>query len=123
MAVTRADGADFDAKMAGADLRGKVNHLAALNSDGELVLPSNGGVVYGIITEDGNTGQPVTVQVQGLGKAVAGGSVTAGTRVMSNGDGEVVTGTGASNQSFGIARNSADEGEMVEIHIDRTRGH
>lgn len=118
MAVTRVDGADFDAKMAGADLSDKVNYLAKIDTDGDIVLAGNTQLVYGIIFEAAEENYPVTVQVKGLGKAVAGAAIAAGARVMSNGDGKAVTSGGTGD--FGIARSSVNaEDEIVEIEIDR----
>lgn len=118
MAVTRADGADFDAKMAGADLRDKIGYLAKIDTDGDIVLAGNTQTVYGIITEDANEGYPVTVQVKGMGKAVAGAAIAAGALVMSNGSGKAVTSGGTG--TFGVARSAVNaEDEIVEIEIDR----
>lgn len=118
MAVTRADGADFDAKMAGADLSEKVHYLAKIDTDGDIILATNQGMVYGIITEGAEENYPVTVQVKGLGKCIAGAAITAGASLMSNGDGKAVTNSGGI--IFGIARSSVEnEDEIVEVEIDR----
>lgn len=123
MAVTRADGVNFDAKNAGADLSEKVGYLAKIASDGDLELAGNTEMVYGIITEGAVENKPATVQTGGLGKAVAGAAIAAGARVMSNGSGKAVTIAGATAFGFGTARNSVDaDGEIVEIAIDQTRG-
>lgn len=118
MAVTRADGADFDAKMAGADLSEKVGFLAKIDTDGDIVLAGNQQMVYGIITEAAEENYPVTVQVKGMGKCVAGAAITAGASLMSNGSGKAVTNSGG--VIFGIARSAVDnEDEIVEVEIDR----
>ncbi len=123
MAVTRADGADFDAKYAGEDLSEKVGYLAKIDTDETLVLAGNTQAVYGIITEGGDEDEPVTVQVKGLGKAVAGAAIAAGARVMSNGSGKAVTLSGGTAHGFGTARNAVGADlEIVEIEIDRTYG-
>lgn len=123
MAVTRADGADFDAKNAGADLSAKVGYLAKIDTDGDLVLAGNTEMVYGVITEGAVADAPATVQVSGMCKAIAGAAIVAGARVMSDGSGKAVTISGATAHGFGIARSAADaDGEYVEIQIDRSRG-
>ena len=123
MAVTRADGPDFDSKNAGADLSEKLFFLAHMDTDGDLVLAGAGEAVYGVIVEPGAANEPVTVQVSGLAKAIAGGSITAGQPIEADGDGKAAAASGAGSNTFGIARNSADAGDMVEILIDRSMLH
>lgn len=120
MAVTRADGADFDAKVAGEDLSAKLNYLVKIDTDGDLVLAGSGELVYGVITEAAASGKSVTAQVSGLCKARAGAAIAANTRVMSNASGEAITATGTVH-TFGFTRNAVSAaGEIVEIQIDRT---
>ena len=120
MAVTRADSSDFDAKMAGADLRPSLMYAAKIDTDGRLVLAASGDLVHGIITETGNTNEPVTVQTQGLTKAVAQAGITAGARVMAHSNGKIITATGAGKNVLGVARNTvANADEIVEIQIAR----
>jgi len=117
MAVTRADGADFDALFAGADLTSALMLCARIGSDGRLVLAGAGDVVYGVITEVGNVNDPVTVQVRAMGKVIAGAAVNYGVRIASDGNGKAVQGT---TGVFGIARNSVSAANQVlEFEFDR----
>lgn len=118
MAVTRLDGNDYDAKMAGADLSDKVGYCAKLDANGELVLCGANERAYGIITEDGADGDPITVAYRGLVKAIAGGAIDEGALVTSDANGKTVAG---STQSYGIARSAVTaENEWVEVLIERT---
>lgn len=122
MAVTRADGADYDAKIAGADLSAKLFFAAKLNTDGELVLAGDGEEVYGIITEVATEGYPATVQKSGMTKAVCGAAINPGVKVMSDGNGKLITATGAGKATLGIARSKTTTGDqLVEVEIDRSR--
>lgn len=122
MAVTRADGADFDAKPAGADLSAKLFFAAKLNASGELVLAGAGEPVYGIITEVATQGYPATVQKGGMTKAVAGAAINPGAEVMSDGNGKIITAVGAGKAVLGTARSKTTAADqLVEIEIDRSR--
>lgn len=124
MAVTRADGVHFDAKMAGADLSSSVGLVCKIDTDGDVVLTSgNTDYPAGVITEGAAEGYPVTFQTDGLCKAIASAAITAGSRVMAGANGKVATMSGGTSMSFGVARSTvADDGEIVEIQIDRSRG-
>ncbi len=120
MATYRADGADFDALNAGEDLSSSLYYAAHMDTDGDLVLAGNTEDVYGIITEGGASGEPTTVQVSGIAKAIAGASFNAGVKLMSNASGKLVTATGSGAAFIGIARNaSGGDGEIVEVLIAR----
>lgn len=117
MAVTRTMGAKNDAKESASDLRGKELHLATRTADGKFDLCGNGEVVAGVITEGRDVGYHTSVDTGNQTKALAGGAITAGNKVQSNADGEVVEGN---TNSFGTAINSVASGEIVEIDVDRT---
>jgi hypothetical protein len=120
MAVTRADGVHFDAKMAGADLSNSLNRFCKVQTDGRIVLCAAGQDPAGIITEGATTDNPVTFQHSGLGKVIAGAAIAAGARVMCDANAAAITAT-AGNVSAGICRNgTAGAGELAEVQFDRT---
>lgn len=121
MAVTKADGADFEAKNAGANLSSSVNLIAKLQSDDTVVLTAaNTDLPFGVITEGATAGNPVTLQVQGMAKAVASTAINAGQRVMAGSDGKLAPWSGGSNYSIGVARSSVlADGEVVSFWFDR----
>lgn len=124
MAVSRADGADFDALPAGENLTGKLMFAAKLNTDSEAVLAGSGEMVYGIIVEENVENEPVTLQMKGLAKCVAGAAVNAGVNVMAGAGGKVVTATGAGVAVLGVCRKGcANANEIIEVELDRGRLH
>jgi hypothetical protein len=125
MAVTRADGADFDAKMAGADLSAKVGYACKYAADGRVVLcAAASDWPAGIITEGAAADKPVTFQTSGLAKGVAGAAIAENDRVTTNSSGKLVTANAStSTMVLGVARNTVNaDGEIVSVYIDRTRG-
>jgi hypothetical protein len=121
MATSKDLGATI-ARNAASDLTGKVHYLAKVDSNGEIALAAAGtDVVLGVITEEAVADKPVTVQYDGQGKAIAGGSITAGARLTSDGSGKVVATTSAGDKVFGIALTAADSGDIVSFIF--ARGH
>lgn len=97
--------------IAGKDiLKGQVVEL----TDSLTVAPTSAasGNVIGVAMFDAKTGEPVGVETEGLFKLVAGGTITAPTKVDSGADGKVVAG---STNPIGIALNDADTGEYVYV--------
>ncbi len=104
------------AQNAGADLSAKVHYLAKIDSDGDIVLAAAGtDVVCGVIRESNVENKPVTVQYGGMGKAIAGGSVTAGNRLTADGNGKAVATTTAGDKVFGVALTAADSGDIFSF--------
>lgn len=102
------------AQNAGADLSAKLYYCAKVDTDGDIVLAGSGEKVFGIIAETAIENRPVTVQFGGVCKVIAGATVAAGARVMSDGNGKAITAT-ATNHSFGIALNGADADEIFSV--------
>lgn len=104
-----------DARVAGADLTGKLYHLVKLNTDAEAVLAGDEEVVYGVITEEATEGKSVTVQISGIAKVISSGSIDAGAVVCAAANGELKAGT---TNRIGVARNGGEDGEIVEVNLD-----
>lgn len=105
-----------DSKFAGEDFTDKLFYCAKLNTSDQLVLAGNQEIVYGVIVEEGESGDAVSVQTSGIVKVIAGGTVNENARVECNGDGKAVAGT---TNSFGIARKGGAANEIIEVLIDR----
>lgn len=106
-----------DAADAGADLTGKLFHCTKMGADGRIVLAGNGERVYGIIQEEAEEDQPVTVMLDGIAKVKAGAAIVAGARVQSDGNGQAITQAGG-GIAFGIARTAASAaGALVEVTL------
>jgi hypothetical protein len=118
MAVTRADGVHFDAKMAGVDLTSAVGLVCKTDTDGRMVLTTGtGDWPAGVITEGAKADYPVTFQHDGLCKAICNDAIAVGTKVSAGANGRIVAGAGT---IFGIARSAtAVAGEVIEVQIDR----
>ena len=107
-----------DCLPAGADLTAGLFKFVSVNSSGQLVLPAaNGSPVYGVVSENAAssaTGSPVTVDIIGIVKVVAGATVATGARVMANTNGAAITATTGLNVA-GIARKGGASGEIIEV--------
>jgi hypothetical protein len=104
------------ARNAGADLSAKQSYLAKIASDGDLELASAAtDSVIGVVTEGAVADKPATVQFGGIAKVICGGSITAGNRLTSDGDGKAVATSSAGNRVFGIALESGSANEIIPV--------
>lgn len=115
MAVERHDSALQDSAPSATDLSTKVFYLGTINSSSQIALCGAAGIVAGVITEGKAAGLYSTFSRGPKVKVIAGGSITAGQRVESDGDGKAVAGTTA---PFGVARTGASANEIVEVDFD-----
>jgi hypothetical protein len=77
---------------AGADLSASQYCFVKLNSSGLVVLCGAGEAAIGILQNDPDaSGKAATVAISGVSKIVAGGSITRGVRVASDGSGKAKT--------------------------------
>lgn len=104
--------------IAGADLSTKQFYAVKLNSSGQIVLSGSGEFVYGILQDKPASGAVGAVAVHGVTLAIYGASVTAGTRLMSDGAGKLIHAT-SSNQVVAIARESGANNEIRTVEILR----
>lgn len=109
-----------DCLPAGVDLSAGLFKFVSINSSGQLILPTTtGNPVYGVVSENApssSTGVPVTVDIVGLTKVVAGATVAAGSRVMSNTSGQAVPVTTGLNAA-GVARSGGAAGEVITVFL------
>lgn len=90
MATQKIHEALLYARNAGADLSGKLNYFAKIDTDGDIVLAGDGEAVAGNITEAAAENSPVTVQFGGIGKVICAEAITPGARIASDADGKAV---------------------------------
>ena len=107
-----------DCLPAGVDLSAGLFKFVSVNSSGQAILPAaSGNPVYGVVSENApssSTGVPVTVDVIGIARVVAGATVATGARVMANTSGAAITATTGLNVA-GIARKGGSSGEIIEV--------
>lgn len=75
---------------AGENLSAKLNYLAKIDTDGEIILATAGSAGFPII-EAAASGDPVTIQFGGIGKVIAGGTFNAGVDLASDSAGKLVS--------------------------------
>lgn len=117
MAVQRQDSSKTDAKPSAEDLRGKEGCLAVRTTAGSFALCGSGGKVAGVISQGRDVGYHTSINTGGQLKCIAGGAITANDTIQSDGSGHAITG---GSGAFGTAINSAAQGEWVEFEMDRT---
>lgn len=93
-------------------------HIVKFAADDDIDLTGTGELMLGVLTdevgEDNTDDKFVDVQVGGIVKVEAGGAITGGTLVMSNGSGEAVAWS-VGNYALGQAVHSAVDGEYVSV--------
>lgn len=115
MAVQKQDGLHTDVGESNEDLRGKEMYFCSRRSDGKIEICAAGGVIAGVISEGKDAGYHTSFNTRGnpILRVVAGGAITRGQEVQSNGTGQAIAGT---TNPFGYARNSVGgSGEIVEV--------
>lgn len=99
---------------AGADLSALQYTFVDLNSSGAAVAPSNGARAVGVLQNAPTSGQAATVAKSGISKVVAGGSITRGASVTTNGSGAAIAAT-TGLQIHGVALYAADSGDIIPV--------
>lgn len=94
------------AQNAGADLSAKLFYLCKVDTDEDIILAGDGEAVLGVIREAAASGSPVSVQVAGFAKVIAGATFNAGVKVASDSDGKAVLAT-SGEYAFGMAMQAA----------------
>lgn len=117
MATMKFNGAGTYAAFAGADLTGKVNYLAKIDANGNIVLAGAGDTVIGNILEDGAADRPISVQTNGNGKCILGATVAAGAKMQADANGAGIT--LASGDAFGVALQGGLVNEIIEFTFDK----
>lgn len=112
MAISKLDEAWTHAAPAAVDLSDKLNYLARVDSSGNIALANSSTPPLGPIYEPAPLGAAVTVYFGSKGKAIAGGSITAGQQISADDNGKAVAST-TGKIVLGVALNSADAGDLV----------
>ena len=93
-------------------------HIVKFAADDDIDLTGSGELMLGVLTDEvgeSNTDDKfVDVQVGGVVKVEAGGAITGGTLVMSNGSGEAITATDG-NYYLGQAVQGGTDGEYISV--------
>lgn len=85
---------------------------------GRVALSGDGEYAIGVLqNKPAAAGDVARVAISGIAKAEAGGSITAGDPVASDASGNVVS-AASGDIVVGMAVNSADDGDIVEILLD-----
>lgn len=115
--------------IAGADLSSYRYAPVALDSNGNVVLPSANARAIGILQNAPRQGEPASVMLYGISKAIAAGAITVGSPVVVAANGRVAAagafhnhGASAGNQptgqqrilGFALTRATA-AGQVIEV--------
>jgi hypothetical protein len=122
MAFTKIHESLVYARDAGADLSTNLHYFAKVDTDGDIVLAGDGEAALGTIIEAAVENSPVTVQFGGIGKVIAGGAVTAGNIIASDGDGKAVA-AAVGDFVVGIALSDADASDIFSFAFVSGRRH
>lgn len=109
----------FDrSRQASADLSASQFCAVALNSSSQVALPSAGADIYGVLQNKPTAqARAAELRILGLTKMVVGsGGVTAGDKIMVDGNGKAVTAT-TGNFVVGIAEDTAAAGALTTVLI------
>jgi hypothetical protein len=101
---------------AGSDLSTKQYHVVKLDAQGKAVLAGAGELSLGILQNDPSEGQACDIAVDGVSKAKAGASITLGSLLSANANGQVVPAT-SGDYVIGIALEAASSGDIVSVLI------
>lgn len=104
---------------AGEDLSTKQYHLVKVGNDGKVYLCGNNEVAVGVVENKPLQNEACAVNILGTTKAIAGGNITAGSKVISNSAGKVVALpiTAGVYNVFGIALDNGTEDAEIEVLI------
>lgn len=121
MAVTRIPDWALHAANATVDLTGYLGYVVKIdNAGGFSPCVATTDAPFGIITEEAKANKPATAQFAGVAAVVLGAAVTAGARLMVDGNGRLITAT-SNNQSIGIALQSGALNEVIAAALMTTR--
>jgi hypothetical protein len=115
--ATSLQGLTLYAAPAGADLTGAVFKFARIDTNGNIVVADgHSSPTVGVVIEGAALGNPVTVQMDGIGKVTVGtGAITAGSAIESHTDGTAIA--GAEGDADGVALNSGSPGEVISVRL------
>jgi len=103
----------FTTMETGQDLSANLFHFVSLADDGQIDTTTDGASADGVLhTTRDEAGRAVRVAVSGVSKLVAGGQISIGDKVASDGDGKAKTAE-AGDRVLGIALEAAAESGIV----------
>lgn len=113
------------ARNAGADLSAALFKLAAVDTDGDIILAGAGTPVLGVIIEAAAENYPVTILYGGQGKVIVGadGAIAAGDLLTANALGLAKVSTASPGDDvgvFGMALHGGAVGEIIEFVFKAT---
>lgn len=109
----------LDTLAAASNLTGKETYLAAVNSSGLVDLATGATRPLCCIMQGAAQGRAVSLcHGPGIVRVIAGGNITPGDKVTSNGSGQAVTTTTTGNHYFGWARNGAAAGQVFDCRAE-----
>ena len=106
----------YYARNAGADLSAKLFHLAKIDTDSDIILAGDGDACAGVITEAAVADKPVTIQYGGIAKVICGGTIAAGAKVASDGNGQGVLAT-TGEFAIGMALEAGASGRIIAVML------
>lgn len=99
---------------AAADLSAKQFTVIKLDSNGAAASAGAGEAGIGILQNNPGSGQAATVQIDGISKAKAGGTISAGAALAANASGLLVAAT-TGNYIVGFAKAAAASGDVFPV--------
>ena len=109
---------------ASADLTAKQYHLVKMSGDNTVTVCSGiTDVPVGVLQNTPNSGDAAEVCIFGITKVVADGTLVAGNRIGTSGDGQadaITAGTDTTVTVVGIALAGASAGDTIEMFLNPT---
>lgn len=87
------------------------------NDQSVVIAAASTDPIIGVLQNKPKAGQIALVQWLGSAKVLAGGTITRGDRVTSDGSGHAVTTTTNKDVQLGVALSSAASGDVVEVFL------
>ena len=100
--------------VASADLSTKQYNAVKIDSNGQAALAGAGEAVAGILVNNPVAGQSASIQIGGVCKGKAGGTIAAGAAVTPNASGVFITAT-TGNFIAGYAKEAAVTGDTFAV--------
>lgn len=101
-------------KIADADLRTKQGLMVKFSDANEVNVAGDAEDAHGVLLNEPNTGEAALIQIGGIAKVIAGGSITAPDNVGVDAAGKVVA-PSQNDVLVGVALTDAAAGEWCEV--------
>ena len=103
------------AQNAGADLTGKLFCFATLDANGNIVVATAAVAAIGAIIEEATSGNPASVQLNGIAKVNAGGTIVPGARVQTDSNGNAVTYSSGPAVGIYMGQGNSASGQVIPV--------